>query len=68
MNDELKLEKLKEETPLYCDAQIDTVVYTTKGGNDIKVLYAMKLLEEKLQKKIDQSNNSKEINELKEKL
>lgn len=67
MNEKEMLKNLKEVIPnfsLFCK---DILVHNTKEG-DIKVLYAMKLLEEKLEKKLIKSENSKKINDLKNKL
>lgn len=67
MNEKGMLQNLREVIPnfsLFCK---DILVHNTKEG-DIKVLYAMKLLEEKLEKKAIKSVNDEKINDLKSKL
>lgn len=67
MNEKGILENLKKVIPnfaLFCE---DILVHTTKEW-DIKVLYAMKLLEEKLTKRVDEAEKVKKINDLKSKL
>ena len=67
MNEKAMLQNLKNGMWWYIIQCKDRILDNRKEW-DIKVLYAMKLLEEKLTKKIDKAENNEKINDLKSKL
>lgn len=67
MNEKIMLQNLKDAMWWYVIQCKDRIIDNRKEW-DIKVLYAMKLLEEKLEKKVTKNENNEKINDLKSKL